>query len=171
MIKKGQAAMEFLMTYGWAILVVLAAIAALAYFGVLDPGKLLPERCSFPAGTDCTDKASIGSNTVTIAFKNSLGHTIQITPGVTLASLTKDCNLATESANNINSVIVTPEGSSSTTYTSGTVNISNGDAFTIEFDCNYGSSKKVSSTITFYVVNPDNALSQRVVGDIRARAQ
>lgn len=33
--KKSQAAMEFLMTYGWAILVVLAAIAALAYFGVL----------------------------------------------------------------------------------------------------------------------------------------
>ena len=35
--KKSQAAMEFLMTYGWAILVVLAAIAALAYFGVLNP--------------------------------------------------------------------------------------------------------------------------------------
>ncbi len=28
---------EFLMTYGWAILVVVAAIAALAYFGVLNP--------------------------------------------------------------------------------------------------------------------------------------
>ena len=33
--KKSQAAMEFLMTYGWAILVVLVAIGALAYFGVL----------------------------------------------------------------------------------------------------------------------------------------
>lgn len=29
-------AMEFLMTYGWAILVVIAAIAALAYFNVFD---------------------------------------------------------------------------------------------------------------------------------------
>jgi hypothetical protein len=29
--------MEFLMTYGWAILVVIAAFAALIYFGVLDP--------------------------------------------------------------------------------------------------------------------------------------
>ncbi|MBI1979078.1 MAG: hypothetical protein HYS62_03415, partial [Candidatus Aenigmarchaeota archaeon] len=37
--RKSQAAMEFLMTYGWAILVVLAAIAALAYFGVLSPEK------------------------------------------------------------------------------------------------------------------------------------
>ena len=32
MKKKSQVAMEFLMTYGWAILVVLAAVAALAYF-------------------------------------------------------------------------------------------------------------------------------------------
>ena len=37
--KKSQAAMEFLMTYGWAILVVLVAICALAYFGVLSPDK------------------------------------------------------------------------------------------------------------------------------------
>jgi len=36
-MKKGQAAMEFLMTYGWTVLVVLAAIGVLAYFGVLSP--------------------------------------------------------------------------------------------------------------------------------------
>lgn len=36
-MKRGQAAMEWLETYGWAILVVLAAIGALAYFGVLTP--------------------------------------------------------------------------------------------------------------------------------------
>ena len=37
--KKGQAAIEFLMTWGWAVLVVLIAIGALAYFGVLSPDK------------------------------------------------------------------------------------------------------------------------------------
>jgi len=37
--RKGQAAMEFLMTYGWAILVVLVVIGALAYFGVLSPSS------------------------------------------------------------------------------------------------------------------------------------
>jgi hypothetical protein len=35
-MKKSQAAMEFLMTYGWAILVVLVAIGVLAYFGVFN---------------------------------------------------------------------------------------------------------------------------------------
>jgi len=40
--KKSQAAMEFLMTYGWAILVFLAAIDEQAYFGVISPEKFLP---------------------------------------------------------------------------------------------------------------------------------
>jgi uncharacterized protein (UPF0333 family) len=58
-MKKGQAAMEFLMTYGWAILVVLAAIGALAYFGVLSPSKLLPSKCTLSPGFDIKDcKAS-----------------------------------------------------------------------------------------------------------------
>jgi len=35
-MRKGQAAIEFLVTYGWAILIVLIAIGALAYFGVLN---------------------------------------------------------------------------------------------------------------------------------------
>lgn len=39
MRKKGQAAMEFLMTYGWAILAAIIAIGVLAYFGVFSPGK------------------------------------------------------------------------------------------------------------------------------------
>lgn len=43
-MRKGQAAMEFLMTYGWAILIVLAAIGALAYCGILSPDRFLPER-------------------------------------------------------------------------------------------------------------------------------
>src|SRR3989344_7728085 len=38
--KRGQAAMEFLMTYGWAILAAIIAIGVQAYFGVFNPGKL-----------------------------------------------------------------------------------------------------------------------------------
>ena len=35
--KKSQSAMEYLMTYGWAILVVLIALGALFYLGVFSP--------------------------------------------------------------------------------------------------------------------------------------
>ncbi len=41
MSKKGQAAIEFLMTYGWAILAAIIAIGVLAYFGVFSPGKYI----------------------------------------------------------------------------------------------------------------------------------
>jgi len=39
--KRGQAAMEFLMTYGWAILAAIIAIGVLAYFGVFSPGQYI----------------------------------------------------------------------------------------------------------------------------------
>ncbi len=54
-MRRAQAAMEFLMTYGWAILVVLVVIGALAYFGVLSPSSLLPEKCTFPLQVSCRD--------------------------------------------------------------------------------------------------------------------
>ena len=41
--RKGQAAMEFLMTYGWAILAAIIVIGVLAYFGVFRPGQFVPE--------------------------------------------------------------------------------------------------------------------------------
>lgn len=71
-MKKGQAAMEFLMTYGWAILVVLAAIGALAYFGVLSPSKLLPNKCTLSPGFDFGDcKAATGG--LQLSIRNGLG--------------------------------------------------------------------------------------------------
>lgn len=42
---KGQAALEFLMNYGWAILVVLIVIGALSYFGVLSPDRFIEDKC------------------------------------------------------------------------------------------------------------------------------
>jgi hypothetical protein len=80
MFKRAQAAMEFLMTYGWAILVVLAAIGALAYFGILSPGNLLPQKCEFQAGMDCTEHpdASAAAGTITFPLVNSMGYRMTI---------------------------------------------------------------------------------------------
>ena len=73
-MKKAQAAMEFLMTYGWAILVVLIAIAALAYFGVLNPGRYLPSSCRLVPGLACEDfKVDGTANTVTLVIQNGMG--------------------------------------------------------------------------------------------------
>ena len=72
MNKRGQAAMEFLMTYGWAILVVLIAIGALAYFGVLNPSKFLPSSCTIAPGMGCDD-FKVTESTVQVLLRNGLG--------------------------------------------------------------------------------------------------
>ena len=76
--RRGQAALEFLITYGWAILVVLVAIGALAYFGVLSPDKFLPAKCTLQAGIACLDHTvdnggALGVGRVTVVLQNSLG--------------------------------------------------------------------------------------------------
>ncbi len=75
-MKKAQAAMEFLMTYGWAILVVLIAIGALAYFGVLSPERFLPEKCVIASGSGlfCEEFTSAAGSpgSVTLRIKNIL---------------------------------------------------------------------------------------------------
>jgi len=73
MFRKAQAAMEFLMTYGWAILVVLVVIGALSYFGVLSPATLLPEKCTFPVSVNCVDHSITGTG-VTIILQNGAGR-------------------------------------------------------------------------------------------------
>ena len=84
-MKRAQAAMEFLMTYGWALLVVLIAIAALAFFGVLNPGKFLPSNCNLGVGFSCEDfiidddlDLSTGGiqRGINIIIRNGLGKTL-----------------------------------------------------------------------------------------------
>ena len=83
--KKGQAAMEFLMTYGWALLVVLVAIGALAFFGVLNPGQFLPDACTMPPGISCSETLASGSSDdITLVMTNGMGNTLTHTSIVDL---------------------------------------------------------------------------------------
>ncbi|MGV8086048.1 MAG: hypothetical protein ACP5N1_00300 [Candidatus Woesearchaeota archaeon] len=125
MKKKGQAAMEFLMTYGWAIVVVLAAIGALAYFGVLSPNKLLPDRTTFTTPLPNVDNAVVSNltNDVTIAFKNNKGVAIKLPLTATVSS--SQCALDTVP------LVGTYSGAAITASTE----IANGDGFLLTFNC------------------------------------
>ena len=98
MFRKSQAAMELLMTYGWAILVVLVAIGALAYFGVLSPDKFLPSRCTLPSGIACvdfevSDVFGPGNGELYVVIKNGLGYDIS-----TVSIAASDCTGGTSEA-------------------------------------------------------------------------
>ena len=77
--RRGQAAMEFLMTYGWSVLVVLIVIGALAYFGVLNPQRLLPPKCVFMVGLYCLDyRVAISDPVLQFQIENGMGRDVEI---------------------------------------------------------------------------------------------
>ncbi len=51
--RKAQAAVEYLSTYGWAVLVIALVLAALMWLGVFDTQKKVPNTCTFDAGIYC----------------------------------------------------------------------------------------------------------------------
>jgi len=79
MEKKGQAAMEFLMTYGWAILAAVIAIGVLAYFGVFSPGKYTTGSAVVNPPFYVNAQNVKASSGVTLELKNNGGedYTIQ----------------------------------------------------------------------------------------------
>ena len=76
--KKGQAAMEFLMTYGWAILAAVIVIGVLAYFGVFSPSTYVPNQCIVSAPFGCN--AGVAQTTgVTLELRNGAGEPLNMT--------------------------------------------------------------------------------------------
>jgi hypothetical protein len=93
--------MEFLMTYGWAILVVLIAIGALAYFGVLNPSRFLPESCTIGPGVGCDDYkvtfASSDASTIQLLLRNGIGESLTAV-GVAITGCTVDADASGDDA-------------------------------------------------------------------------
>ncbi len=105
--RRGQAALEFLTTYGWAFLVVLVMIGALAYFGVISPNKFLPERCNFQQEFFCKD-FMIDTDETRFVLMNQLGSAVDtlsfdvVFPDSSTAACTVPANIGAGVARAIN---------------------------------------------------------------------
>ena len=138
-MRKGQAALEFLMTYGWAILVVLAAIAALAYFGVLSPDRFLPEKCTLPSGLACLDFRATASG-VDLILQNSFGF-------------------------DMNTVSVSLNGTGCVGTATGPAALTNGEQGTFTVACTPPSGK-YKGNINIAYVNQNTGLSHTKLGEL-----
>lgn len=81
MQKRGQAALEFLMTYGWAILAIVTVAAALAAFGVFRPKtqNVCGTAGMIETGISCPDfKISTEPPYLEVMLINGLGEDITI---------------------------------------------------------------------------------------------
>ena len=146
--KKAQAAMEFLMTYGWAILIILIALGVLFYLGVFSPK--VSNNCIASAPLTCTD-IKADSVLATDEIKVALGAV-----GVDLATLKK----ATVTVNTPINVVCNAGADitlSTSTIRTETISctsnvITKGAKFSGSFDVDYtlqGSTISHTSKITF----------------------
>ncbi len=73
--KKGQAAMEYLMTYGWALLVIVVVIAILLIINPLQP----PAGCRFDTiGFTCSDPLVASNGMLYLKMTNGNSNNIEI---------------------------------------------------------------------------------------------
>ena len=144
--KKGQAALEFLMTYGWAILVVLVAIGALAFFGVLSPDKFLPSKCTLQPGLACVEH-QVTDTQATLVIKNGYGSDITIT------------NVAVEGCGDASPVGATLANGAQNTY-----------SVTCGASLGAGGSK-FSGSVNITYLNADSGLTRKNIGNIVTKVE
>jgi len=89
--KKAQAAMEFLMTYGWAILVVLIVIGVFWQLGVFN-NLLVSEKCVIGGGwLNCKDYLVEGDK-ITLQVQNAVGTDLEVSlVNVSSSALVSPC--------------------------------------------------------------------------------
>ena len=158
--KKSQAALEFLTTYGWAFLIILIMIGTLAYFGILNPGNILPNRCTFGSEFQCLDYqiSTSGAGTFKIRLKNGAGEIIDVS-SITLSS---------EGTTQVNCGTPSPSP--------GPTAWKQGEIREISWSgCNYaaaglsaGAKGKISITITYNSVLSGSGYSKQVKGEVYA---
>ena len=74
--RKAQSAMEYLMTYGWAILIIAVVLAALFSLGVFNSGALLGTACIAASGYMCTNPSLSTSGNVVFTFGQNTGSSL-----------------------------------------------------------------------------------------------
>ena len=83
-MRKAQAALEYIVTYGCGFLVIIVVVGGLAYFGLLSPTRYIPAKCDFGPQLECVDyklerpSAGAPSGRVYLRFRNSFGADINI---------------------------------------------------------------------------------------------
>ena len=74
-----QSAMEYLMTYGWALLVISLALVSLYTLGIFNPSIAVSSQCILPAGLACTGVSMVSNGLVSINLLQATETPINLT--------------------------------------------------------------------------------------------
>ncbi len=80
MSKKGQAAMEYLVTYSWALLLLVIVTVAIISTGIFSPNQFIKEECSIHPDMGCSGAQIYNDGNTKLNFRitNNLGYDIFI---------------------------------------------------------------------------------------------
>ena len=73
---KAQSAMEYLMTYGWAILIIAVVLAALDLLGVFNGSAFVGTACLATPGYTCSNPVLTTTGMLNFTFEQSTGQTL-----------------------------------------------------------------------------------------------
>ncbi|MFH1470872.1 MAG: hypothetical protein ABIF01_03940 [Candidatus Micrarchaeota archaeon] len=80
MFRRAQAAMEYLMTYGWAILAIVIVLGALLYLGVFSLASKAPDFCRPQVGMHCTSwRLDASDDNATVLIINGYQQHMNVT--------------------------------------------------------------------------------------------
>ncbi|MCL4403193.1 MAG: hypothetical protein M1500_03780 [Candidatus Marsarchaeota archaeon] len=76
---RAQSAMEYLTTYGWAILIIAVVLSAMYVLGLFSPSSYVNNECIFPAEFSCLSSFIAQNGILTINLEQSTSSPINIT--------------------------------------------------------------------------------------------
>lgn len=176
MNKKAQLSFETIIIYGLIIVVVTLAVGALVYFGVLDLGRLLPEKCNAGAPMVCETYqiTTTPNEEVKLEIRNKAGKRVNYGKGTILKGaddwLDTDCPLKSVQIGESDKIstltgdlFVGPESEA-------TVGIDR--TVVLTFDCKaafkQAESQRYKATMTLEYQTVGSSLAQRVTGQLFA---
>ncbi|MEK6902436.1 MAG: hypothetical protein AABX02_02505 [archaeon] len=103
--KRGQSALEYLMTYGWALVVIVIAVAALVV--LINPNTIQGDQCDAKFGPFTVSQSDVNVNATTLVLVNQTGQSVTFTGATISGTYPGNTTFATN-------VSITPIGSGTT---------------------------------------------------------
>ncbi len=94
--RHGQVAIEYLMTYGWALIALAIVLGALYMAFFPNPQELVPEACSFTDDFTCLDAMVTRNGLLNMSLRNLVGTRVNVTNVI--------CDYGGESYTTINNI-------------------------------------------------------------------
>ncbi len=132
---KAQSALEYLMTYGWAILIVIIVGAALYALGVFNPGTFTGHKSTGFSAIQMEDFKFTTEGNLTLKLGNRHGRTINIT-GITMKAPNGNYYNAADDSGDCVNELLGPNEECDDIVTTALVQ-SQGAAYNIEVNLSY----------------------------------